>query len=905
MSLWDALRHRARVLLRPGDFERELEEEIRFHLSLESMQQAHAGGGGVSGAEAARAARRRFGNEVYLKEETRLMAGLGFFDAVRQDVRFAVRTFRRMPGFTAVAVLTLAIGIGANTAIFSAVNALLLRPLPFPEPERLMSVSIVSPGRGELRERDDFPWSYPKFVVVRDAQTVFRDIALYTSQEFTLSGEGEAERDYAEVVGARYLPVLGVQPVLGRGFLAEEDRHPDSRRVVLLGEALWKRRFNADPAVLGRAVDVDGKPYTIVGVLPAGFRGLSGRAEFWLPVMSQSADMVGEAWSHEYSAVARLKPGVTPERATEQVKLLGRRMAEAYPDPVSPGGVWGATARELDARRVDPLVRRSLLVLLGAVGLVLLIACANVANLFLVRAAGRRREVAVRLAVGAARRRLVRQLVTESLLLALLGGAASLAVAWWGVKLLSALNPLDALRVEHAGGLGAVAFSSIRLDPTAFAFTAGLALATGVLFGLVPALQATHPSLVPALKGGEWTRRERAPRGLTGRNALAVAEIALAVVLLAGSGVTLRSLARLVAVDPGFDPAHVLTMRLNLPAEGFSRDSMPGFYEQVVERLEAIPGAAGVALQDCPPLNGGCNGTMIDLRDRPPVPRGSGPVVGVHWVTPNWAPVMRVRLERGRTFEAGDRLGGRKVVLVSETAARRFWPGRDPIGRPVGVGQGGFWEDTAYVVGVVGDVRYNTLDSIPQADVYLPYAQSPRGRMMVLVRTAGDPLAVVGAARQALRELAPDVPVYDVRTMEGRVADAAARARFSAVLLAIFAALALALATLGIYGVISYGVAQRTREIGIRVALGARRRDVVAAVVRGAFGLAAAGAALGVLGALAATRVLRSLLYGVAPSDPVAFVAAVALLAATGVLASWVPARRAASVQPVEALREG
>jgi putative ABC transport system permease protein len=901
MWLIDVIRYRLRVLLRPNAHARELDEEIRFHLSLEAMQREHAARGSLASADAGWAARRRFGNITTTKEEARQMAGLGFFDTTEQDVRFALRSFRRAPGFTVVAVLTLAVGIGANTAIFSAVNAMLLRPLPFREPERLMEVSLTVPARGDAPARDDAPWSYPKFAVFKRAQTVFEDVTAWMAFEATVRVGADAERSSFEFTDSRYLPTLGLRPALGRNFSADEDATPGGPRVVMLSDALWQRRFNADSSVLGRAIVVNGNPYTIVGVLPAGFRGVSGRADLLLAFMSQEVDQLTQPWSHAYSVIARLKPGVTPERAKIAVRQLGGVVADAYPHPELKKERWGAIGRELDGTRVDPVVRRSLFVLLGAVGLVLLIACANVANLFLVRAAGRRREIAVRLAVGAGRKRLVRQLLTESIVLSILGGVASVVVAWWGVKLLAALNPSMSLRVERLGGIGAVSFDSIRLDLPAFAFAAALTIVTGLIFGLVPALQTTHPSLTGALRNDSDVSRVSGVRGLTSRNLLAIAEIALAVVLLAGSGLMLRSLGKLLGVNPGFESQGVLTMRFNV--NDVSSDSLPGYYDRLLERLGSIPGVSGVGFLDCPPLNGGCSETVLAQRDRPEVAPGSEPSVGVHWVTPDWFPTLRVPLQRGRLFTNGDRRGTQKVVVISETAARKYWPGQDPIGRPVSVGQGGFWNDTAYVVGVVGDVRFGTLDSLPKPDVYLSYYQSPRGRMMMFLRTAGDPASLTPAARREIATLAPGVPLYDVRPMATRVADAMAYARFSALLLAAFGAVALALAALGTYGVISFGVSQRRKELGIRVALGATRGDVLRLVVGQGVGLAVVGGVLGLAGAFAATRVLASLLYGVTPSDPVTLASIVALLVGAVIVASWIPARRAASVHPAEALR--
>ncbi|NOT07301.1 MAG: ABC transporter permease [Gemmatimonadales bacterium] len=902
MSLLDQVRYRLRVLLRPGAYQRELDEELQFHLAQEAMHREHDARGALSPDAARFAARKRYGNPTYLSEERRRMAGLGFFDMARQDVRFALRSFARTPGFTAVAVATLALGIGGTTAIFSAVNALLLRPLPFRAPDRLMMVGLTAPPSARGGARDMVRWSYPKFVQLRDGQTVFEDLAVTVSQQMTVvPAGGEAERIWVEVAGARYLPTLGVRPVLGRGFLAEEDSHPGAPKVALLGDALWKRHYNADPAAIGRVIALAGEPYTIVGVLPPGFGGITGQSELMVPVMTRDAEELAQPWNLNFTVVARLKDGVTPERAVAETKQLGAAVNAATPNPFEKEGAWGANARLLDAGRVDPKVGRSLYVLLGAVGLMLLIACANVANLFLVRASGRRREIAVRLAVGAGRGRLMRQLLTESVLLSALGGVASLFIAWGGVRMLSTINPASALRTQQLGGLGVVNFGSIGLDLATFGFAALVTLLTGFIFGLVPALQSTRPSLTAELKDG-------AQGGVVlrfgSRDLLAAVEIALALMLLAGSGLMIRSLGKLLRVDAGFVADGVLTVRLN-PAPGFARDSLPLFQTQLLERVGSIAGVTSVALSDCPPLNGGCNGTVVALRDRPAGQPGNEPDAGVHWITPAWSRTLGVPLIRGRLFTDADRLGAPKAVLVSETTAKRFWPGEEPIGRPVGVGQGGFWGDTAYVVGVVGDVRFGTIDGELQPEVFLPYYQSPNGRMMLFVKTQGDPLSIAGPVRRVLRELAPEMPIYDIRTLPSRAADAISYARSSTILLVIFGAVALALATIGTYGVVSFAVTQRTREIGIRVALGASRVDVTRLVVGQGLAIALIGGTAGLAGAFVATRLLRSQLYGVEPSDPATFVAIGAMLTAAVLVASWIPARRATGIHPTEALREG
>ena len=897
MSFVHALRHRLRVLLHPGAHERELAEEMEFHLGLEAMQQEHAAHGALSVEEAHLTARRQFGNITYYREETRRITGIAWLDGIDQDVRFALRSFRRAPTFTAVAVVMLALGLGANTAIFSVVDALLLRPLPFKEPDRLLLLSLTpSPGART-------GWSYPKYALLRDARpSVFSDVSLVSRTEHTIRVGDEAVRDWGESIDAHYFPTLGVRVALGRNLFGQEGR-PGGPRVVILSEALWRRAFDADPSALGQSMLVDGSPYTIVGVAPPRFAGFSGAAAFWIPVHA-----LPEAWAsydlgpynHTFEAIGRLAPGASLGQARTAIGRVGTAVDAIYPSARARDQRWSATADHLDDFRVTGRVRRTLVVLMGAVGLVLLIACANVANLFLVRAAGRRREIAVRLAIGAGRGRLVRQLIVESMLLALLGGVASLAVAWWTVKALASLESASVLQLQIASAIAGSA--AVELNVAAFAFTFAAAVGTGLVFGLVPALQATRFSLTGAL-ADESATVMRGLRGLASRNVLVVAEIALAIVLLAGSGLMLRSLGRLLAVRPGFDARNVLTMQVNRAPE-WSRDSIVRFYDLALERLAAIPGVSSVALADCPPLNYGCAGRApIELHDRRSS-TASAPVFGIHWITPGWPSVLRVPLLKGRMLTDADDRSARKVVLVSASAARRLWPGEDPIGRRVMVPVDRFEGDTAYVVGVIGDVLHGRLDSLPVPDLYVSYYQSPISfRMRLFLRTEGDPAAIVPVARQVLREVAPGFPIHAVSTLESIVDQSTASARFGAVALGTFAALALLLAAVGTYGVISYAVTQRRREIGVRVALGATHSDVVRLVVGQGLRLAAAGVAVGLVAAFMATRVLRSLLFGVAPTDPTTLIAIVTTLGFAVLAASWLPARRAAGVPAAEVLR--
>ena len=824
------------------------------------------------------------------------------WESVSQDLRYAARGLARRPAFTVVAVLTLAIGIGATTAIFSAVNVLLLRPLPYANPDELMKVTLVTPGGDARPGTDQMVWSYPKYRAFRDAQRVFSSVALYSAEQFTITG-GDVERISGENVGATLFRTLGLSPIRGRDFDPGVDAHAGAARQVILSYRLWDRRFNADPAVVGRTIDLDREPYTIIGVAPRDFAGLSGQAEVFVPITARPAEDLEQAQSHEFWMVARRAPGVSVEQSVAAVKLLGSRVNDAYPDHIA-NARWGATAEPLNNARLAPSIRRSLLVLFSAVGCVLLIACVNVANLLLGRAAARRREIAVRLAIGAGRGRLMRLLLTESVLLAMIGALASIVVAWLGVSALGTIDPATTLRVGRQNGLqnglGAVAFSSIRFDWIALAFTFGVSLAVGVLFGMAPALGAARASLADALKDGSaGSRLGRGGHAASARRILVVAEVALALVLLAGSGLMIRSLANLLATNVGFDATNVLTARLTVPP-GMPQDSLPDFYMQLLGRLRAVPGVVAASLNNCPPLNGGCSGTIIRFLDRPPVDFAHSPSVGVHWASPNWFATLRIPLKRGRLFTDADRVGAPKVLLVNEQAAKRFWPTENPIGKHVEIGMGG-WND-AEVVGIVGGVR-QAPDSEPRPEVYVPYYGSPRPGMIIYVRTQRDPASIGGEVRRAIHELAPNYPVYDMKTMAERAAGATAQARFSAALLGLFALTALSLAAVGIYGVMSLMVAARTREIGIRIALGAERGRVERLVIGEGVALVSVGAVLGLAGALPATRVLRTLLFDVAPSDPQTYAAIVVVIAAAAVTASWIPARRAARVDPVVALR--
>jgi len=817
------------------------------------------------------------------------------------DTRYALRGLRRSPGFTLVAVLTLAVGIGANTTIYSAVDALLLRSLPFHEPTRLMDIVQTTDLRGTA------PWSFPRYRFFRENAHSYTTMAVYSVRPRTLSGP-EPERIQVEEVTAEYLTTLGITPARGRDFPATIDAVPGGApRVALISDALWQRRFGADPNVAGQSIVLENEPWEIVGVLPAGFRGLSGRADALVNLTGRPAESLAEEWSLEFTLVGRVRDDVDPARASAEAREVGARIHEAFPPQAGTLTTstaperWSADARTLNTIRVSSGVRRSMLVLFGAVALVLLIACVNLANLLVARAMARRQEIAVRLAIGASRGRLVRLLVTESVVLASLGGALSLVLAYAGTRALSAINPQETLRVQGlSGGVGSVGFETIQLDMRALAFTALATITVSLLFGLLPAWRASRADLSHDLRDGSAGAGTGLGLGAA-RRSLVVAQVALAIVLLAGSGLMIRSLDKLLGIDPGFDGRNVLTLRLTVPPGVVAPDSMPGFYEGLERAIAAVPGVEHVGLLDCPPLAGGCNGTIMTFADRAQSATGNA-MVGVHWSSPGWFSALQVPLRRGRIFTDGDRIGTPKVVLINEEAARRYFPGEDPIGKRVAVYQGGF-NTGAEVVGIVGDVRFGTIDSLARPDVYIAYGQSRVPRLMVFVRTVGDPSALAPHVRAAARSYAPFAPIFDMQTMVQRMGSATAQARFSAVLLGMFAAIALTVAMIGVYGVMAFAVAARTREIGIRMALGAAPARVLALVMREGALLAGLGLTIGVVAALGATRALRTQLFEVSTADPVTYVTMATLLGVALAAACWIPARRAARVDPLLAMR--
>lgn len=804
-----------------------------------------------------------------------------------QDLRYGVRMLLKHPGFALIAILTLALGIGANTAMFTVVNALLLRPLPYPEAERLVVVATTM-RREQVEVRST---SYPDFVDWRDQNTVFEQIAARNGNTFSLLGAGEPERVSGELVSANYFSLLGVQPAYGRAFLPEEDRTPDTHRVVMISHSLWQRRYGTNPKLVGQPIQLSDGNYTVVGIMPEGFRGISDQAELWLPMMMFSSVRPGDSLQVRdqrwLSTIARLKPGVSVQQAQAEMDTLMRRLEQTYSETNANRGA-----------RVTPLYEQlfgnmqlMLWILLGAVGCVLLVACANVANLLLQSAATRQKETAIRLALGATPRRLMRQLLTESLLLALSGGVLGVLVALWSVDFLVALSPITF-----------PSFVKLTLDARVLGFSLLISMLTGVLFGLAPALQAAKPALNEVLKDGS-----RGSSGGLSRSrllsSLIVSEIALALVLLVGAGLMIRSLQRLQAVDPGFDSERLMTLRFSLPVQKYPREQIHVFNQQLRERLRALPGVQTVALSSDLPLSGDTSAGPVELEGQQVVPADTEIRMYRHRVTPEFFATLGIPLVKGRDFSADDHAQAPGAVIVSEALAQHYWPGENPLGKRLR--EHGADNPWFTIVGVAADVKYRGLPRNPNddPDVYFPLQQRPSNNLSLAVRTTVDPTSLTAALRSELQKLDPDLPVFGITTMARRIANQTTQSRFSTWLLGIFGGLALVLAAIGIYSVMAYAVEQRTHEIGIRLALGARAGDVVKLVIGQGMRLALLGVGLGLGAALALTQLLKQLLFGVAAADPLTYAVIALLLALVALLACWLPARRATKVDPMIALR--
>jgi len=808
-------------------------------------------------------------------------------DATLQDIRYALRLCARAPGFTAVAVLALALGIGANTAIFTIVNRVLLERLPFRDADRI----VVLWEEGAYRPGRSNTVGFGQYLRWSDRQTVFDAMAALVDTRANLTGGGEPEEVIVQNVTASFFTILGVRPLIGRTFSDSENADPRSA-VVILGYEIWERRFGRDPAIVGQVIQLNARPQTVVGVMPPGFRlflkqgSLAGKpSDLWAPWVLPADGRNAGGRFHE--AIARLKPGVPVAQAEAQLKAIAAALAIETPERNTN---WTAQVHVLHDE-LSGEYRPALLVLAGAVAFVLLIACANVANLLLARGAVRQREIAIRTALGAPRLRVVRQLLTESLVLAVLGGAVGLLIAFWGLEALLALSPVDLAMT-----------GPVHLSLPALAFTAAASLLTAIVCGLAPAFEGSRADVHDTIKegarqagGGQRHRRMR--------HLFVVAEIALAVVLLVGAGLMLRSFTSLRRVDPGYSTGGVLTMRLQLPGVRYRDDAQRvRFFHDATARIQDLPGVRSVGAISFLPLTGLGAGTSFTIVGQPPPAPGQSPVTNVSVCDNGYFRTMNIPLVRGRLFTEREMRERSNVVIVSESLVRTYFPNEDPIGKQVGI----YMTDPIVpteIIGVVGDVRFQDLTAAPKPTTYWPHPQLAYNAMTLTIRTAGDPLAMAPAVERTIRTLDKDQPVSDIRTMSQWVAKTLAQARFSSTVLSIFAGLALVLAAVGIYGVMSYAVSQRTSEIGIRLALGAEARDILAMIVGGAARLAGAGLVIGVALALVLSRVVASLLFETSGTDPLTFAGVVCLLGLVAVAASFIPARRASRIPPVDALR--
>jgi len=867
MRLWRKLM----FLFQRRRFDRELAEEMQHHLDLK----AQAGGGTE---EARYAAQRQFGNTLLLREISRETWGWRWMETLIQDVKYGFRILRKNPGFTTVAVVALALGIGANTAIFSLMNGVLLPPLPFPDPERLVLVWEETSIFG-LR---DSPASMGNFMEWRARNRVFQDMGTLDNSSYQLTGDGTPEQVNGAIIMAGFLHALGVQPLLGRAFTGQDDQ-PGAAKSVLLSHSLWQQRFGGDRDVVGRTMILDNERYTIAGVMPANFRFPDALTALWTNAgAAYSARDYANRGRHDFLVAARLRPGVSVERANQDIKAIAAQLAREYPNDSVKVGAFVAPMREHFVSEV----REVYYILFGTAGFILLIACANVANLLLSRAANRSREFAVRMALGAGRGNIVRQLLVENLQLSGIGGGLGLLLATQSFGFLKKLIP------ESASGIAA-----IQLDWRVLAFTLMAASATAFLFGLAPALESARPDLNYALKKA-GTRGSSGQRARL-RDILAASEVALAVVLLIGAGLMIRTFAAVRGIDPGFRTRNLLTLSTPLAWQKYGdRAKRNAFYEQVIERIQALPGVISAGYTTGVPLV--FKGYISSIAPETAGGTGNWGETRFRLVTPRYLQTLGAPLRRGRYLDERDTATAPQVALVNETMARRFWAGQEAIGKRFKNEQDGPW---ITVVGVVGDIHQVGLDTASQPEMYRPYQQEGNLASGLLIRTVGDPLTIAAAVRREIWTVDRDQPVIDVASMEQVLDREVGQRRLQMLLLGAFAAVALALASLGIYGVLSYLVSFRTQEIGVRMALGARGSDILRAVVMCGLWISAVGIGVGLAAALALTRLISHLLFGVTPADAATYAAVAIFGLAVSAMASYIPARRATRIDPMEALR--
>jgi predicted permease len=805
-----------------------------------------------------------------------------------QDLRFGFRTLSRKPGFTVVAIIALALGIGANTAIFSVVNSVLLRPLAYQDPEALVVINHDYPKINLKASVSAIGYTH-----YRDNAKSFESVVAMTGGGFNLTGGGDPEQVNGSRITHNFFSALGAEARLGRVFLPEEDQL-GKNKVVVLGHGFWQRRFGGDPGIVNKNITLNDESYTVVGVMPPNFqfgRELGQVVDLWTPIAFTPQQLSYNNLTNENLFVfARLKRGVTIGQAQAELDTIAANLRRQYLPWAASRSEWGLTTQYLSELVVGD-IRLALWILMGIVGLVLLIACANVANLLLARAADRQKEMAIRTALGAGRRRVIRQLLTESALLALMGGAIGLLLAWLGINALVKVNQVQIPRASEIG-----------VDWRALAFTLGVSLLTGFVFGLVPALQISKADLHETLKEGGRTGSSGARAWV--RNTLVVVEMALALVVLVSAGLLVRSFWRVQQVNPGFAPQNTLAMSLVLPATKYKEPvQRVNFYKEALQRIRALPGVQSAGATSILPLSGNNSSGSFQIEGRV-IPQGQSSPHGDRWAaTTDYFSTMRIPIVRGRFFDDRDTIESQPVAIIDETMAKKYWPDEDPLGKRITF-QGGpnnpTWRE---IVGIVGHVKHKGLDGESRVQYYIPHSQTQNAFMSLVVRASVDPTSLTGAVRGAISGLDKDLPVFRVKTMEQFVSESMAQRRFAMALVGIFAAVAMALACVGLYGVLSYSITQRLREIGIRMALGARGSDVLRLVVGQGMLLALAGVALGSVAAFLLTRLMANLLFAVTASDPLTFVTIASLLTLVALVACFAPARRATKVDPIEALR--
>lgn len=886
MTILREFASRLRGLFAKDRRDAELEDELSAHLDMIAQEHIR---NGMPPQEAHQAARREFGAVEQIKEAYRDRRGLPMLETFLQDLRYGTRMLRKNPGFTSIAVLTLALGIGATTAIFSVVNAVLLTPPNYKQPGRIVVVwenhrsighptNVVSPAN---------------FQQWQEHNSVFEQMAATYDGNLNLTGDADPEQVPYQAVTTNLFTLLGAEPMLGRTFSAE-DGTPGKDDFVILSYGLWQRRFGGDRAVIGKAIQLNGRPNVVIGVMPRAFQlfvkesSFTGeRAQMWIPIAFSPRSRVPAG--RYLTAIARLKPGVTVDHAQAQMDSLASALAVQWPDFDRNWGITLVPMKEQLVRGIRP----ALLVLLGAVGFVLLMACTNVANLLLARSASRQKELAIRAALGAGRKRIARQLLTESLLLATLGGTIGIMLAAWGGNLLLALSPKNLLVV-----------STVSVDWRVLTFTIVISILTGALFGLGPSLVAPSLNVNATLKeGGRDT--SGGARGNRLRSALVVVEMSLAVVLLVGAGLCIRSLMRLRAVDPGFNPHNLLTMKLSLPNAAYPKDEKRiAFFQDLLARTSALPGVRSASADSWLPFTTDGAATGFQIEGRPAQAPADRPVTDVRVIEPNYFRTMGIPLLAGREFSEREATVISHVVIINETLARNYFPNEDPIGKRITIDMKEPKDEVpSLIVGVAADVKQRGLDTTPNALIYWPHPELAYSFMVLVIRTDGNPLSYSGAIREQLKQMDPSLPVSDIATMEDRMADSMAQTRFSTLLLGVFAAVAITLAAIGIYGVTSYAVSSRTHEVGIRMALGAQSGDVERMFIREGMILSLLGLVLGLVAAVGLSRFLVSQLFNVSPNDPVTFGVMGGLLFCVALLAAYIPARRATHVDPLIALR--